>query len=224
VGLTPTLCRNRIAGLPKSNLNAITLSRAGAGRFFCHQNQPSSTQERLTFLRRRFFFCVRVSRRIHVNRREFLRPFADPSLLPTRSPWSIPGWLGYVNAVLAGGLISACGDSPTTPTATTPPSTTTSPSQLQPLAKVVASNGTLAELRYYGYANRDQLLLLDAMRVANLDPQVRKFGYGAGTWELSSSVYGWIFCVQNDWQGSDVSSIKLNNNQLWSAYEKQSVG
>jgi len=92
------------------------------------------------------------------------------------------------------------------------------------VSEVIASNSTKASLRYYGYATRDRVPLLDAMRANNLNPQVRQFGFGAGTWEISSTTYGWIFCVQNQFFGADAGSIKLNKDQLWSAYEKQSVG
>jgi hypothetical protein len=158
-----------------------------------------------------------------VNRREFLHPFVDKSLLPTRSPFSIFGWLGYFNAALAGGLAAGvtigCSSGP--PTTPTPPP---SNPRLQPVSEVTASNGTKALLRHFGYASRDQQSLLDAMRASNLNPRIRETGFGDGTWEVSNATFGWIFYVQNQFFGSDTESIRLNTDHLWAAYEKQSIG
>ena len=150
-----------------------------------------------------------------MNRRQFLRPFGDKHLLP-KFPGSPITWLGFVNAVLAGGLVSSCTSSaPTNPTTNDP---------TQPLPEIVASNGTRAILKHYGRASSAEKPLLDAMREGGLNPQPIKKGFVAGTWQVGDSAFGWIFCAQNQFLGNDAPSVRLNKNDLWATYQKLSIG
>jgi len=114
------------------------------------------------------------------------------------------------------GFTSACATSPTapSPTASVP---------LLPLDRVVSQNGSTAILRYSGRARGNQKLL-EAIRDAGYNLRLRTNGYGAGRWEINPAEFGWIFCVQNRPLALDAGNATLNPNDLWAAYEKQSLG
>jgi hypothetical protein len=150
-----------------------------------------------------------------MNRREFLRPFGDRRLMP-KFPASPIAWLGYFNAALAGGLASSCAKPlPTSPTVS---------DATQPLAEVLASNGTRAVLKHHGYANADKKPLLDAMRDSGLNPKRIESGFMAGTWQVGNSSFGWIFYIRQQFFGEDPGNVLLNDKDLWAVYEKQSIG